>query len=288
MDFEPISTALLRHPVDLHLLQQALQQPPGDLGVLPEFAGLRPRFQVQWVEETESTNQDLMAQMAAGAAAGTVLIAATQRAGRGQWGRQWQSAPGGLYLSLGLRPEMTVERSLYLTLASAWGLATSLENLGIPAQVKWPNDLVIEGRKLGGILVDTRTQGNRIQAVVVGLGLNVQNAVPPTGISLGQWLKLPELLPSPLNTLEGVAAVALYGLMQGYSVWQSQGDQAFLALYQQRMTHLGQSVVIHHQSATVTGIAPSGNLLVRIPSDGARAPLEWEVKPGEVTLGYNA
>ncbi len=229
-----------------------------------------------------------MAQMAAGAAAGTVCIAATQRAGRGQWGRQWQSAPGGLYLSLGLRPEMTVERSLYITLASAWGLATSLENLGIAVQVKWPNDLVVQGRKLGGILVDTRVQGDRVQAVVVGLGLNVQNPVPPTGISLGQLLKLPEPLPNPLNTLEGVAAVALYGLMQGYSVWQSRGDQAFLTLYQQRMTHLGQSVVIHHRAATVMGLAPSGNLSVRISSDGTPAPLEWEVKPGEVTLGYNA
>ncbi|MFH7244183.1 MAG: biotin--[acetyl-CoA-carboxylase] ligase [Spirulina sp.] len=274
--------------MDLHQLHQALQQPPGSLGVLPEFAGLRPCFQVQWVKQTESTNHDLMAQMASGAVAGTVLIAATQRAGRGQWGRQWQSAAGGLYLSLGLRPEMTVERSLYLTLASAWGLATSLANLGIPAQVKWPNDLVVQGRKLGGILTDTRVQGDRVQAVVVGLGLNVQNPVPPTGISLGHLSKLPEPPPGPLNTLEGVAAVALYGLMQGYSVWQNQGDQAFLALYQQRMTHLGQPVVIEDQSATVTGLAPSGNLSVRVSSDGSCAPLEWEIKPGEVTLGYNA
>lgn len=274
--------------MDLQQLHQALQQPPQALGVLPEFWGVRPRFQIQWIEETESTNQALMAKMAAGAAAGTVLIASTQRAGRGQWGRQWQSSPGGLYLSLGLRPELTVQRSQYLTLASAWGLATSLTNLGIPAQVKWPNDLVLEGRKLGGILVETRTQGDRVQAAVVGLGLNVYNPVPPTGIALGLWQKSPEPPPAALNTLEGVAAVALYGLMQGYGLWQSQGDQAFLAHYQQRMTHLNQIVVVNHQAAQVVGLAPSGNLAVRIPSDGTRAPLDLEVKPGEVTLGYNA
>lgn len=256
--------------------------------MVPELGGLRPRFQVQWVEETGSTNQNLMTQMVAGAAAGTVLIAATQRAGRGQWGRQWQSPSGGLYLSLGLRPEMTVQRSLCLTLASAWGLATSLENLGIPAQVKWPNDLVVNGRKLGGILVETRVQGDQVLAATVGLGLNYTNPIPPTGISLGQLLNFPDQSTHPLNSLEGVAAVALYGLMQGYHVWQSQGDQAFLALYQQRMTHLGQSVVVHHQTGTVVGLASSGNLSVRIASDGTGAPLEVEVLPGDVSLGYNA
>lgn len=254
----------------------------------PELGGLRPRFQVQWVAETGSTNQDLLAQMTTGAAAGTVLIAATQRSGRGQWGRQWQSAAGGLYLSLGLRPEMSVQRSLYLTLASAWGLATSLENLGIPAQVKWPNDLVVQGRKLGGILVETRVQGDQVLVATVGLGLNYANPVPPTGISLAQLLNLPDFPTHPLNSLEGVVAVALYGLMQGYHVWQRQGDQAFLALYQQRMTHLGQSVMVHHQTGTVVGLASSGNLSVRIASDGMNAPLEVEVQPGEVTLGYNA
>lgn len=280
--------------MDLTLLHQALQQPPSVLGVRPEFAGLRPKFQIHWMAATRSTNQDLMAQMAAGAAAGTVRIATTQRAGRGQWGRQWQSPPGGLYLSLGLRPDLTVQRSLYLTLASAWGLATSLENLGIPAQVKWPNDLVVAGHKLGGILVDTRVQGNRVQTAAVGLGLNYRNPVPPTGISLQQIFALdpphnqPDLPPSPLNTLEGLVAVALYGLMQGYSVWQSQGDLAFLALYQRRMTHLGQSVLIDQHPATVTGLAPSGNLTVQLSSGGTCAPMELEVKPGEVTLGYNA
>lgn len=279
--------------MDLQQLHQALQRPPSTLGVRPEFAGLRPQFQIHGVAETGSTNQDLIAQMTAGAAAGTVLMAATQRAGRGQWGRPWQSAPGGLYLSLGLRPEMTVQRSRYLTLASAWGLATSLGNLGIPAQVKWPNDLVVEGRKLGGILVDTRVQGDQVQVAAVGLGLNYSNPVPPTGLALQSLLNgpshptRPDLAPSPLNTLEGLAAVALYGLMQGYSLWQSRGDLAFLALYHQRMSHLGQRVMFKQRLATVTGVAPSGNLTLRLPSDGAGLPLEVEVQPGEVTLGYN-
>lgn len=279
--------------MDLRQLHQTLQQPLSDLGVQPELAGVRPRFQVQWVEETESTNRDLMAQMVRGAAAGTVLIAATQRAGRGQWGRQWQSAPGGLYLSLGLRPEISVQRSRYLTLASAWGLATSLRNLGLSVQVKWPNDLVMAGRKLGGILVDTRVQGNQVAVAVVGLGLNYCNAVPPTGVALAPMVHDPSsprpiATASPLTHLEGVAAVALYGLMQGYHLWQQWGDSRFLAQYQQNMTHLGQPVLVNHQPGVVVGLAPSGNLIVRLSSEGHDAPREAEVQPGEVTLGYNA
>ncbi len=280
--------------MDLHQLHQALQQPPSALGLLPEWGRLRPQFHLQWVAETGSTNQDLMAQMTAGAAAGSVLIAGTQQAGRGQWGRAWQSGRGGLYLSLGLRPEMTVQRSLYLTLASAWGLATSLSNLGIPVQVKWPNDLVVEGRKLGGILVDTRVQGDRIPVAVVGLGLNYSNPAPPTGISLQQILACPQAAAhltersTHLSSLENLAAVALYGLMQGYHLWQTQGDLAFLTRYQQHMSHLGRTVVIGQNQGTVTGIAPSGNLKVQIPSDSAGIFLAVEVKPGEVTLGYNA
>lgn len=281
-------TQLGCRPLDLPHLHRCLQQPPRELGVLPEWSGLRPRFQIQWVEDTTSTNQALMAQMTQGAAAGTVLIASTQRAGRGQWGRTWQSPPGGLYLSLGLRPEITAPHSLYLTLASAWGLATSFGNLGLPVQVKWPNDLVIGGRKLGGILVDTRVQGGRVQAAVVGLGLNVDNPVPPTGIALGNGGSRPDTLPTPLKTLEGVAAVALYGLMQGYSAWQSLGNSAFLDHYQRRMAHLGQTVVVNQRVATVVGIAPSGNLLVRVGSEADDAPANVEVQPGEVTLGYNA
>jgi BirA family biotin operon repressor/biotin-[acetyl-CoA-carboxylase] ligase len=284
--------------VDLCQVHQALQQPLSALGVRPELGGVRPRFQVQWVEETGSTNQDLMAQMVQGAAAGTVLLATAQRQGRGQWGRQWQSSAGGLYLSLGLRPEIAVSRSRYLTLASAWGLAASLRNLGVSVQVKWPNDLVVAGRKLGGILVDTRTQGDQVSVAVVGLGLNYRNTVPPTGIALASMVNdlpaqdLPAqghaAAPHPLTSLEGVAAVALYGLVQGYHLWRHWGDSRFLAQYQQGMTHLGQLVVINHQPGVVVGLAPSGNLIVRLSSGEHGAPREAEVQPGEVTLGYNA
>ncbi len=264
-----------------------LAQPPQKLGVASDFLALRPKFSLHWVEQTDSTNRVLATMMAAGAPAGTVVMAATQQAGRGQWGRQWLSQPGGLYLSLGLRPDLAVQRSALLTLASAWGVATSLNNLGLPVQLKWPNDLVARGKKLGGLLVETRLADSCIKDAVIGLGLNSFNPVPATGISLQQLIQ-PEAVSGPLNTLEGVAAVALYGLLQGYFFWQAKGDAAFLAAYQAKMTHLGQTVVINDGFAEVRGLAASGNLRVHLQNSDSADPVDLEVKPGEVTLGYNA
>jgi len=264
-----------------------LAQPLKQLGVAPDFWALRPKFQIHWVAQTNSTNRVLATMMEAGAPAGTVLIAAAQQAGRGQWGRQWLSQPGGLYLSLGLRPELAAQRSALLTLASAWGVATSLQNLGLPVQVKWPNDLVARGKKLGGLLVETRLAESCIKEAVIGLGLNSFNPVPATGISLQQLIQ-PEAVSTPLNTLEGIAAVALYGLLQGYFFWQNQGDSAFLAAYQARMTHLGQTIVVNNRLVEVRGIGASGNLRVQLQPNAHADPIDLEVKPGEVTLGYNA
>ena len=273
----------------LDRLCQALQQPPKDLGIMPCYQALRPRFYPHWVEHIDSTNRALGAMMAAGAPAGTLMVAATQRAGRGQWGRQWQSPPGGLYLSLGLKPDLPACRSPYLTLASAWGVATSLANLGLPVQVKWPNDIVAAGKKLGGVLAETHLEAGRVQTVVIGLGLNGFNPVPATGTSI-QQLILPELAPGPLNTLEGLAAIALYGLMQGYLHWQNQGDDAFLIDYQARLANLGQSLTVEGKPAEVIGVAPSGHLRVRLRPTQNNSPAlkTLELEPGKVTLGYNA
>ena len=275
--------------MSLDRLRQAVLQPPITLGVMPCYRALRPRFYLHWVEQIDSTNRALAAMMAAGAPAGTVLVAATQQAGRGQWGRQWQSPRGGLYLSLGLKPDLPACRSPYLTLASAWGVATSLANLGLPMQVKWPNDLVSGCKNLGGVLAETHLESGRVETVVIGLGLNGFNPVPATGTSIQQLIQ-PELAAGPLNTLEDLAAIALYGLMQGYLHWQNQGDDAFLIDYQARLANLGQALTVEGRPAEVIGVAPSGNLRVQLtptPSD-IPAVKTLEIEPGKVTLGYNA
>jgi len=271
-------------------LVTALARPPSELGSLPEFATLRPQLQIHLYDVLPSTNETAWQLVDQGQGAGTVVVARQQTAGKGQWGRTWASAVGGLYLSLVLEPDMALAHKHLLTLASAWGVATSLENLGIPLQIKWPNDLVSQGRKVGGILTESRVRGAtpaiampHIHQAVAGLGLNWDNPVPDTAISIRQLL--PDRSVAPVKTLEDLAAIALRGILQGYYYWQQYGDQAFIKAYQKRMAHQGKNVSLDGHPAVIEGVSLTGDLMVR--SNQAGQEFAQSLKPGEISLGYN-
>ncbi len=136
---------------------------------------------VEWVAETGSTNDDLVAAAAGGAGAGLVRVADHQLAGRGRRDRSWEAATGeALLVSVLLRPELDPAALGVLTAAFGVAGAEACAELGCPgAQIKWPNDLVAgppgEQRKLAGILAQSLVVGGEL-AVVVGLGVNVRSA----------------------------------------------------------------------------------------------------------------
>lgn len=243
------------------------------------------KLSVHTFETVTSTNRTVWELIDQGAGAGTVAIASQQQAGRGQWGRQWQSSPGGLYLSLALEPNLPVENNAQLTLCSAWGIATTLRHYGIPVLLKWLNDLVIDGRKLGGILTETRIQGEVITKAVVGVGINWTNPVPDTGVNLKTVLLT--CSGSPIGSLEVLAAVVLQGLITGYQSWQQQGIEVLLPAYQELLTSIGRTVTVENQVGVVTGISSNGNLRVRF-EDSAHSLASKEIflEPGAVSLGY--
>lgn len=175
-----------------------------------------------WFDTLASTNSTLWDLLNRGAGAGTTVIAAQQQAGRGQWGRQWQSSPGGLYLSVAVAPNLAAAQNHQLTLCSAWGIAKTLRNYSLPIQLKWPNDLLLHGRKLGGILTETRLRQGQITTAVIGVGLNWTNPVPETGINLKSVLA--DQSAPAIHSLEMLAAIALQGLESGYQQWQSGKD----------------------------------------------------------------
>ncbi len=273
--------------MDLSRLHQELLRSPESLGVMSDFWSLRPRLTVHWLSRTDSTNRTLASMVVDGASPGTVVIASQQTAGRGQWGRQWHSPPGGLYLSLALAPHLTLNcSSLYFTLAGTWGVATSLNNLGIPAQVKWPNDIIIRGKKLGGVLAEARTCGSLLETLIVGLGLNCFNTVPPAGVSLNQLVNR-EQPQEVLGTLEGIAAVALYGLLQGCFFWQTRGDRPFIEAYQAIMAYMGQTFIVNGREARVIGVSTRGNLQLETDDSSTENRHSLEFEPGKFALGYN-
>ncbi len=113
--------------------------------------------------------------------AGTAVVAGEQTGGRGSRGRDWQSPPGGLWLSVLYSAPAPPPVSSCSACGSGWRSADALEALGpgVPVDLKWPNDLMLGDRKLGGMLCEARWQGDALAWIVAGVGINVANPVPP-------------------------------------------------------------------------------------------------------------
>ena len=130
-------------------------------------------FRYDTVDSTNTVCKSLAAQ---GAPSGTAVIARRQTAGRGRMGRSFESPEGlGLYLSVLWRPEGTPEDLLPLTPMAAVSAAGAIHRVtGAPVRIKWPNDLVLEGRKLAGILTEASLSGRGVDHVVIGIGVNLR------------------------------------------------------------------------------------------------------------------
>lgn len=212
-----------------------------------------------------------LAHAAAGAGAphGTAFVAARQHAGRGSRGRAWASARGGLWCSIVARPPRA-DAFAALSLRVGLAVAEVLESLlpALPAlQLKWPNDLLAEGRKLAGILCEASWSGAECRWVVVGLGINVRNPLPAAlagqGARCDEWapdVDLEALLPRVLEAVTRVAANA--GPL----------DDAELAAFLRRDAIAGRHVREPFHGIA-SGVAPDGSLLVRDPAGHPRPVL---------------
>lgn len=121
-----------------------------------------------------STNAEAFRLATEGAFHGEVVVAEQQTAGRGRRGRAWVSPPGkNLYFSAILRPELPPNRASELTLVASVALAETLHEARVPAAIKWPNDLQVEGRKLAGILTELSADPERVSFVILGVGVNL-------------------------------------------------------------------------------------------------------------------
>lgn len=144
-----------------------------------EWAGRKVSFK----KETDSTNLDCKRLAAEGAPHGTLAVAEMQAGGRGRRGRSWQSPAGeSIYMSLLCRPDFLPEEAPMLTLVMGISVAEAVERYtGLPAKIKWPNDIVVNGRKICGILTEMEMglETREIQYLVIGVGINVNNSAFP-------------------------------------------------------------------------------------------------------------
>ncbi|MHB1356884.1 MAG: biotin--[acetyl-CoA-carboxylase] ligase [Anaerolineae bacterium] len=230
----------------------------------------------------DSTNARALELAQAGAPDGTLVLANVQTAGRGRLGRQWLAPPGSsLLLSLVFRPNLEPRQMQRLAMITSLAACQAIDKItGLTVRIKWPNDLQISGRKVGGMLCEAGMKGQHLAFVVVGLGINVNLTPADLGelmtpaTSLSHELKLEvERLPLLCALLENLD-VAYQRLCSG---WQPHED------WRDHLATLGQEVRVGLPGQVITGLAEDvdadGALLVR-QSDGSL----MTTLAGDVTL----
>jgi BirA family biotin operon repressor/biotin-[acetyl-CoA-carboxylase] ligase len=217
---------------------------------------------------TDSTNTDALQAARAGAPHGSVYLADEQLAGRGRGDHSWHSAAGqGLYVSILLRPPIPAARLPLLPLAAGLAAADAIHALtGLTVDLRWPNDLLIGPRKVGGILVEAKTESSAIAYTVVGIGINVHQrsfpadlSTPATSLDIeaGKTIPRQSLLISLLMSLQREALALL----------DTASIESIPRRVQQASTWVsGRNVQVHGPQActgVTAGLDENGFLLVR-------------------------
>jgi len=175
---------------------------------------------------TGSTNATALEAAQAGAPSGSVYFAEQQTAGRGRGGHTWHSPSGtGLYMSVLLRPMISPTAALKISLATGLAAQAAIESVtGLQADIRWPNDLMLDGKKCGGILVETAASadGERFRHVVIGVGINVNHdAFPEELRHLATSLRIETGTPQNMQRL---LAVLLRNIVQEVAELEAGGE----------------------------------------------------------------
>lgn len=252
-----------------------------------QLGSLADTWQVQVLEETDSTNTRLKGLAKAGAAEKLLLAADKQTAGRGRLGRSFLSPAGsGIYMSLLIRPNIPMERCTDLTVAAAVCVARALERCcGLQADIKWVNDLYVGGKKLCGILTEgaAKPDGSADYAVV-GIGLNVGRLDCGSDHELAAIVTSLEEQGCSISRCALIAAILAE--FDRYYADMVANHPAMLEEYRRRMFLVGKTVTLstdpQKRPHTVIGVDDHAGLIVQA-ADGSRLTLQ----SGEVSVRPN-
>lgn len=227
---------------------------------------------VHFVEATGSTNSDLIRRAERNAPEWTLLVAGQQVAGRGRLGRSWVSSPGSsLLLSVLVRPSGSPSGAALVTVGAGAGMALAcLAGCGLAVRCKWPNDLVVGARKLGGVLVESSVRGDRLEYAVIGIGVNLNQSVddfPPELRGTATSVALEGGRPHALSLLRAFLARATVFCDPSHPDFR----ETVLDAYRQVSDTLGRTVVATTTSGRrvhgrAVEIGEEGQLIVETPS----------------------
>lgn len=250
--------------------------------ILSSIKGQWAGKEVLYFAETDSTNTEAKKAAENGAPHGTLAVAEHQTGGKGRRGRTWDSPGGtGIFMSLILRPDMAPPHASMLTLVAALAAAKGIEACAqVESLIKWPNDIVINGRKICGILTEMSADPDCINYVVVGIGINVNMEQFPEEIcqvaasiytESGRKLKRSVLISAVMEAFE-----------EYYSAFMETADMSsLLEEYNGKLANCGRTVRVldpaGEYSGTAQGINSQGELLVEMEDKTVRTVMSGEV-----------
>lgn len=246
---------------------------------------MTPDYRIYQYDTLPSTNQTAMEMAAEGAPEWTVVVARHQSAGRGRLNRKFYSPEGtGLYMSIILRPRIPPSQALKITAAAAVGVAETLEStFGVRPQIKWVNDILVEGKKVCGILTESRLSGTDLAFAVLGIGINL---APPSG---GFPEEIKDIAGAVTNQVSDPQAVIRKFLEVFYPLYQNLTAEPcpFLPAYKARLCCLHRPVhIIGAEGTWLPGIpvdlAPDFSLKVALEDGSVKS-----LRAGEISLRFS-
>lgn len=259
--------------------------------LIETIAKVRPKaFSLLVLDDVDSTNDEAVRQLSAGRPAPFAVLARRQTQGRGRFGRTWHSdSPTSLYASFGFRPRVAPERMQTFTLWMGLNICELLSNFaGVTPGIKWPNDILFDGRKAGGMLTEARIDADEIRDLVFGLGLNVNHPAAGWPADLGRRaVALSDVTGAPLD-LNRLAAALIGRVLLAYQNFVEGAHlRTFADLWHRYDLLRGKPVALleggrrHH--GVVSGLDDEGALLLR----DSRGKVH-RFRAGEVTLEKSA
>lgn len=236
----------------------------------------------------DSTNAEARRLAESGAAEGEIVLAETQSQGRGRQGRAWESPPlTNLYLSVILRPHLPPVHAPQITLMAAVALAETVGAfLTRQPAIKWPNDILVDGKKLAGILTEAACDSARVEYVILGIGLNLNYCADSMPVPLRQRATSIAQLIGQAVARESVLRRLIQDLDRCYGELEACGFEGLRQRWEQRFVWRGRRVRVELGEEVMIGraqgIEPSGALILEDEEGQRRSIVAGEVIPLEI------
>jgi len=234
--------------------------------------------EIKYLPKVTSTNTKALELLEAGAKEGTVVLTDNQTAGRGRHGHYWYSGAGkGLAFSIILTPHIVFESASLISLMAGLAVGEAIKKFQLTPRLKWPNDIILSGKKCGGILVETRLQDKMMTSAIVGIGINVNETSTD----------FPEAIRSDTTSIalekgtsvqrELTLAWTLNAIERWYLVLKSGKINSIISACENLCAHFGKTVSFTRKGKKIfgvfEGITENGEAIIRFPNDTGKLKL---------------